>query len=777
MRVRNTERLYKIGLSEIIFDFEEVEPAGSFVIYRHQLPSNQSLRSVSRSTEEQDKSNLPFVEVFSYQDLIDYAFAGDQSGAYFYDTVENDLYFKNRFGDIADEIEGLGLANYLKLDKFIFYSDFKDLTTFENPLLTSGQLRLYENRVLSKPDIQKDFSDSFFGVLSVSTNNIKLNNRDAFLNKFFEANVTFYDQPVQIFRRDNFDQEFVLEAINSIRNFESDKQEATLELVDFNYQFNSPYTSIFNDTPEQQTWVRWLDLKPSGSIDSSFRDLPLYESIGTTPVSTYQNTSSVGESLLLPSSIPSTAIVIATESMIQMCNVDDAGSASTTNNRKWSLGVTKAGTQSNGVYNCTVDGADITVDTQGAFNGDLLQRVSPGEWCFIAPIAGTGKAARLVRVDEAGIACFRREPDISNGSQALSFTFSSVPIVYWQIERTDSEGVVELITGEVPIDLYTVSDEDLGLPDNKVFKNITFVDGFEVLLGLPVATRRDQKLLAKYRDTSTQTTALNTIKNLLESSGTPVNSNSFNAAASVFDTTIGYKYNHDLNKQDMLELLLESVFGYLSLNNQGVFEFFYHAVQGENKSINRENISIFSETIDASYDERFNSIKPIHENRVDISRGVELSPRIDCPFAKALDGRISVKETRTILAPQFEPRSIMDNVFAAPIDYQFTFNMKMASRFLRNVCSGFYNYDATLNEDEGLIEIADSINSDFLRTQEDQTIEITYIKDQTLRKTISGYRLNREDFPQVMFLKDVDGQSVRYSNIRKEAEESGLFGP
>lgn len=762
---KQIERLIHLDFNEVLFNGEIVETnVNGLPIYKFDIEKSESVISLRQGFEgDFNSTGRPIFRATTY-DQIQNAFVGGQGGFWFYDETTTSIFFTfNPFQNaLINDPNNIGFETHFFLiaRKRSFFSDFQDIVLKRNPLSSDGASILYENRLKRTIRVDKDLSDSLFGILSVSTSRIELENSDAFMERFLTATKTLKGGAITVFERENRSSSFKIKSSAPIRNLSFNKRSISVELGDFDFGFNRRYSALssYNIVGDAPTWIDWLGFDTSSFgtrvIVKDHSGLPISHVIGqfNPAAKTGFPDSGISPALAPVNSFPYQWRIEPTD-LIQCANIEDVSTVNpgpTNENRIWGVCVCEeVVSETNDFFFVNDVPADTTRANVQDSVQEILRWVQPGEWVRISSPTTSNVLTRCMTSWNGNIYF---EPKVNHTEQTYTGTMQSfvVPVVY--VEQNS-------VRYEIPPSLYTASfDTSLtGLPTGKALLKITFNNNFEGSVSGLSALNAETVVYARVRNLrADKFTVIDFLQELLEESGYEIDAQSFADARSFYDPDMCLTYLMNQSYQELIELCLESLFAFILLNNKGEIELKFHAKQDdESFPINNAIAVLDSESFRANYDDQVTSFALAHVNANTDSYGHFLKCRIVNPLSQNLGQSISQRSYSTIIAPRY--CLSVSSFYGSPLGTgdtnsdTFGFDVRTALRLLRSQASLSFKYMAKLvDEDESLDVSKDIIINNSKGFFQGQRLKTIFKRNDGFNSDIEAYSFQRLESMQVI---------------------------
>lgn len=491
---------------------------------------------------------------------------------------------------------------------YLFYTKDKDRKTYQDPDDTTSTQRRWEPRLSSSPSFNFNLSNITRGVLSFGASSISLHNEDENFQQYLTANDSFYKKQITIWLcLDNV--ENVKLVYRGFINKITVSEKVTLEYFDEFSKLSDIFysgTNILNSTYNSTDFTNLFPSHEGFPIRKLYSLITKYEVIANT----------VGSSDLFK---------VHPQNLLEAVCVNYSTTISTSNNREWGtvLSVGDGGLQTDTVQVADHAATDYSVidNTSGKLFkvGDTLlintYYVQVLEINSATQFKCTKNASIVATetITRAGISCI---------------VIEQAGLFYYPLFSRD----------------YTVSYSS---ETNDIVK-VTFTNNFEANhSGMTTLDPGDS--IVRFRawsDTAGDYDHADVVSSILTDAGFTVNAASITAANSALSATTNF-YNPPIDNesfesyQSMLEKLLSSTFGYLSLNNDLEIEYHVFETLSASNTISDRQIILRSMSMQVDYNDVISSIKP--ENPHDIIETTYTNASIEDSRALYLHGTKSFK--------------------------------------------------------------------------------------------------------------------------------------
>lgn len=466
---------------------------------------------------------------------------------------------------------------------YLFYSADKDRKTYQNPLDSNTSERRWQPRISRNPAFDINLTNIIDGRLSFSASSLELHNEDNDFQQYLTANDSFFRKQITIWLcLDNT--ENVSLAYRGYINRLTVGEKVSIEYFDELSKLSDIFYSNSNILSSTYNTTDFSNLFPNHEgrpIRKLYSQISKYEVIANT----------VGSSNLYK---------VHPENLLEASCVNYSATISTSTNREWGtvLSVGDGGLQTD-----TVQGTDHTNTDYSIITNTSGKLFKIGDTLLI-----NTHYVQVLQVDSATqFKCTK------NAAIATSDTITRPGISTIVIQQGASY-YYPLFSRD-----YTVAYSS---QTNDIVK-VTFTNNFEANHS-GMATLDPGNSTVRFRawsDTAGDYDHGDVVSSILTDAGLSVNSASITAANSALTATTNF-YNPPIDSdsfesyQSVLEKLLSSTFGFLSLNNDLEIEYHVFDTLSPSNSITDREILLRTMRMKVDYNDIITSLKP--ENPHDI---------------------------------------------------------------------------------------------------------------------------------------------------------------
>lgn len=520
---------------------------------------------------------------------------------------------------------------------FILYTRFKDRITYEDPEDNTTTPRRWKARISQSPTFNFNLSDITKGFLSFGASSINISNEDNDFQQYLTANDSFSKKKITIWLcLDNT--ENVKLVYRGFVNRITVSKKVTIEyfdefskLSDIFYSNSTLLNSTYNTT-------RFANLLPSHEnrpIRKLYSEVSYYKVVNQT----------VGSTSLFK---------LDHERLLEASCINFSNTISTTTNREWGT---------------------VLYVGDGGHQTDTVQSTDHAATDYSVIEYSSGKKFRIgdtLKINTHYVQVYEVDTDANtfkctkNASLATSDTITRA-------------GISSVIIKQGEDVFYAYYDRDYSItytPNTNDIIKITFVNNFEATLSCATLDpNAHQVRFRAWSDTSGDYNHGSVVSDILTEAGFDVNASSITTANSDLTATTNF-YNPPIGStsfssyQTILEKILSSTFGYLSLNNDleikyGVFK----TLSATNTISDREILlNTFKAVVD--YNDVISSIIP--ENDHDIIETDYTNASLEDNTALYLHGTKSIKTYNHVLDGTGRMQKILDVLSERSVQYSMT---------------------------------------------------------------------------------------------------------
>lgn len=517
---------------------------------------------------------------------------------------------------------------------YLFFTRGQHRQTYETPTDSNTVIRRWEPRINREPQFSFDIRDIQEGILSFGVSGVELSNEDGHFLQFFGGNDSFSNKAVTIWIcLDNT--ENVRIAFKGVIKSLRVSRKVFIEFFDEfsvlsrTFFSNSTYlASVYNTTS-------FPNLAPNRE------NSPIYRLFAET--SYYR---------VIDDGLANGLYKLEWERLLEASCVNFTNNISNTNNREWGTVL------SEGNGGLQTDTVQTTDHVTGSPNYSIIGYTNGKKYKIGDTLKINTHRVRVYYVDE--------------GSDELWCTFNA------SIATTDTitrPGISSIIVRQDNQSYYCLFDRDYTVSytgnTNDIIQ-ITFVNNFEATVGMasPLNPNTDQVLFRAWCDTAKNLNHGSVVQTILQEAGLTVNSASITAAnltslkTNFYIPFVGQSFT---SYTSVLQKLLFSTFGYISLNNDLEFEYNLFSALSPTDDISDDQILLESFSTQISYNDLRDSITP--ENDHDIIELGFQNTSLTSPRTKYLHGISTNRTYNHILATT----SRMDDLFGVISERRATY--------------------------------------------------------------------------------------------------------
>jgi hypothetical protein len=521
---------------------------------------------------------------------------------------------------------------------FLFYTTGKTRVTFETPTDDLSASRSWEPRIKSDPSFNFNIKDIQNGTFSLGASSISLHDQDSNFAQYLTDDDSFSNKKITIWLGLDSVENVKLVYRGFINRVTVGGDSVTISYFDEFSILNSTYFSngtYLNSTYNSTRFPNIHPPKENAVIRKLFSEVTSYKVIDEGTAAGLHK--------------------ISNERLLEAVCIDFNTTISTSNNREWGtiLSQGDGGIQSDTVQ--SVDHSDVNFSLLGFTSGkkyrigDTLQ------------IAGS-KYVRVLFVD--------------NGANTIKTTKDATISVSDAIVR---DGISSIVITQNNVNYYPLYGRDyttaISAQTNDIIK-ITFSNNFEATLGM-AALNPDTDLVGfrAWANTSIDITHANSVKLILEAAGLTVNSASITQANTdlTVNTNFYIPFREDTSFPsflNVLERLLFSTLGYLSLNNDLEIEYSVFKAPSSANEITDRQILLNTMTTSIDYNDVRDSIVP--SNVHDILELDFVNSGLENKKATYLHEIVKERSYNHILEDTSRMQAILDLISERKALYKFT---------------------------------------------------------------------------------------------------------